>query len=140
RRAMFNPGNPTRLSRLLKWLALYDHESADDAGAIEAVHDVLPLAAATDLEVASVPGHTTAGYVAADAATVVFQIAHGLAVEGDTAPPAPRAPGDAVRPASRAPVTALLSELLNDEPMRRGMVRASWGHRMMDYEGEPAAL
>ena len=60
-----------------------------------------------------------------------------------TAPP-PQPPPARVRDARRrsageaAQVAGLIAELLNMAPMREGMVRAFWGHRMMMIDGEPA--
>lgn len=131
-----------RLAGLLKWQALYDHEAGDDAGAIEALRDAPPLATAADHEFAMLLQHNAAEGIDWIAGVApVFQVAHDLAVEGDTASSAGlRQSGTPTHLASRVQVEALIAALLDDAWMRQGMVRAIWGHRMMVLDAGPGSI
>jgi hypothetical protein len=129
------------LAGLLKWRALDAYDTGDDAAAIEALRDIPPVAAAVDRDVPALLQHGASEEIDAIGIRTVFQFAPRLIVESDRGP---RVPGRVtvadVTPATRAQLAALIAKLLNDAPMRKGLVLAMWGHRMMAFDGEPAAL
>ena len=96
-----------QLAGLLKWQALYDHDTGDDAARSRRSRDAPRLATAADREYPMLMQHNGAEGIDSIAVDTVFQVAHDLAVEGDTSPPAgPRRALGPITPAGRAQVAA----------------------------------
>ncbi|MCK4343090.1 MAG: hypothetical protein KAY37_15355 [Phycisphaerae bacterium] len=114
-----------QLCKLNSVVALYRHNTGDDAEAVAAVRDM--LAQADHLEEGEVFVITHLVRVALDglAASTVEGMAHELQIVGETS-----SNPSQTAPAARTEVEALIAELLDEQALREGWVRAMYGERM----------
>jgi hypothetical protein len=103
--------------------AEYAHFTGNDPEALERVRDIFHVARSCRAD-DTVVGQLVGIGIDALATSATLAIAPGLRVE----------PGDANAPATRAAAQALIAELLDDDPIRRGIQRSFVFERALTHE------
>jgi hypothetical protein len=114
------------LAKLLCTAALYQHHTGDDAESVETIGDVLEVAERVG-EMPFLISEFVSIAIYALADTVVEQIAPNLLV--DIGSPEPT--GASVAPARQEQLRALITTLLDDEPLREAWRFGMYGERLM---------
>lgn len=113
------------MANLLQTRAVLRNHQGKDGAALKDVHRLLFISRATDQQ-AFVVGHLVAVGITAVASTTTESLAPVLKIGADQANAGPAATPEQVK--------TLVAELLDDEPMRKGMITALLLERMADVD------
>jgi hypothetical protein len=128
-------GGQRRLTTFLKLSARYQHQSGDDAAAVETLRDLLAIPRAIDRQ-SFLIAHLTGMTITSVAADAVLDVAEKMRV-------GPRDSSQG-KPATPHQVRALIADLLDDESRRIGVENCWRGERMRaldlaDFKAQQAA-